>query len=210
MPTETWRNLPPAKRARISEVAMREFGAKGFSAGSLNVIAREAGIAKGSLFQYFDDKLDLFATVCDIGSAAIEAATVGMLDADQPFFELLHHIVDRWLVYFRTHPVELGMAFAAANEVDRAARVAVRGVTNRHFASALRPLVATAIARGEIARHHDPALVVSSCALVLRHLNSAPFDPVGDPAIPFTELADDEVDARAHDYVEVLARAFGP
>ena len=43
---------------------MVEFGTRGFSAGSLNVIASQAGIAKGSLFQYFEDKLDFFVTIC--------------------------------------------------------------------------------------------------------------------------------------------------
>jgi len=60
VPSATWWNLPADKRARVTHAAMCEFGARGFSAGSLNVIAGEAGIAKGSLFQYFDDKLDLY------------------------------------------------------------------------------------------------------------------------------------------------------
>ena len=56
MPTSTWFRLNVAKRERVLEVAMREFGENGYSTGSLNTIAREAGIAKGSLFQYFGDK----------------------------------------------------------------------------------------------------------------------------------------------------------
>lgn len=55
MPTVTWARVDPARRAAVVEAAEAEFGAHGFSRGSLNVIARRAGVAKGSLFQYFAD-----------------------------------------------------------------------------------------------------------------------------------------------------------
>lgn len=209
MPTETWWNLPDEKRRRITEVAMAEFGARGFSAGSLNVVAREAGIAKGSLFQYFEDKLDFFATVCEAGAARIEAATVGDVDTDVGFWDLMRTIVRRWIEYFRDHPLEKGMAFAAANEIDREARLAVRSVTNAHYGKALRPLVDLAQSRGEIRSDADPTLVISMLTLVLRHLNTAPFEPDGDPAVPFDQLPRREVDRLAASYVDALERAFG-
>ena len=53
MPRPTWFNLDEGRRERVLRAAMAEFGSRGYSAGSLNVIAREAGVAKGSLFQYF-------------------------------------------------------------------------------------------------------------------------------------------------------------
>ena len=61
MPTVTWARVDPSRRAAVIEAAEAEFGAHGFSQGSLNVIARRAGVAKGSLFQYFADKRDLYA-----------------------------------------------------------------------------------------------------------------------------------------------------
>ena len=73
MPTVTWARVDPARRAAIIEAAEAEFGAHGFSSGSLNVIARRAGVAKGSLFQYFADKRDLYAFIADIGSQRVRA-----------------------------------------------------------------------------------------------------------------------------------------
>ncbi|WP_436793976.1 TetR/AcrR family transcriptional regulator [Actinospongicola halichondriae] len=208
MPKPTWTNLPDDKRERIVDAAMTEFGSRGFSAGSLNVIARDAGVAKGSLFQYFDDKLDLFAMVCDEGSTRIERAIVADLDAGMPFFDLMGRIVHRWIDYFRDHPRERRMAFAVANEIDDAARAAVRGVANAHFEQVLRPLVDLAAERGEFRADVDPDIVISLVTLVLRHLDSAPFDPNGDPAIAFTRLDDTRVRSVADDYVETLRRAF--
>ena len=115
MPTATWRNLPADKRARITDVAMQEFGARGFSAGSLNVIAKQAGIAKGSLFQYFADKLDLFVTICDAGAADIEEAVLAGVDPDAPLFDNVRDIVARWMTYHRSHPIHRGIAHATAS-----------------------------------------------------------------------------------------------
>lgn len=208
MPKPTWSNLSADKRLRITDAAMAEFGARGFSAGSLNVIARDAGVAKGSIFQYFDDKLDFFAMVCEEGSTRIEHAIVADLDATAPFFDLMDHIVRRWIAYFRHHPLERQMAFAVANEIDGEARAAVRGVANQHFEHVLRPLVTAAKERGDVRSDVDVDVVISLVTLVLRHLDSAPFDPNGDPAIPFPDLADHEVDRVASEYVATLRRAF--
>lgn len=209
MPKPTWANLPDDKRERITEAAMAEFGARGFSAGSLNVIARDAGVAKGSLFQYFDDKLDFFATVCEAGSTRIEEAIVADLDPDEPFFDLMDRIVRRWVAYFASHPLERGMAYAVANEIDDEARAAVRGVANAHFEHVLRPLVEGAKARGEVRADADTDVVISLVTLVLRHLDSAPFAPHGDPAIDFATLDAAGMERVTADFVDALRRAFG-
>lgn len=210
MPTDTWGNLPEEKREHITRIAIAEFGTKGFSAGSLNVIAREAGIAKGSLFQYFEDKLDFFSAVCAAGSTKIAEATIGVVDTDQPFFDILRSTVVQWLTFFRNDPAQQRMAFATANEIDADARVAVRSVANDFYAQILRPVIADAMAAGELRADADPDLVLSMVVLTLRHLNSAPFDPVGDPAFAFLEMDDDAIDATARNYIDALERAFGP
>src|SRR5688572_30470951 len=102
MPTVTWWNLTEEKRARIARAAITEFARRGFSSGSMNVIARDAGIAKGSLFQYFGDKLDLFTTVSQSAIKDIEAAMLEGIDlARDPFFASLRRIVTRWTAYYR-------------------------------------------------------------------------------------------------------------
>ncbi|MEZ4897694.1 MAG: TetR/AcrR family transcriptional regulator [Saprospiraceae bacterium] len=60
MPKETFINLDPQKQARFLEVALAEFATNDFQAASITRIVRELGIAKGSVYQYFEDKLDLW------------------------------------------------------------------------------------------------------------------------------------------------------
>jgi AcrR family transcriptional regulator len=60
MPRETFFNLPEEKRRWIQDVALEEFATWGFDNASINRIVEQCQIAKGSFYQYFTDKQDLF------------------------------------------------------------------------------------------------------------------------------------------------------
>jgi len=188
---------------------MVEFGKRGFSAGSLNVIAREADIAKGSLFQYFSDKLDMFATICEAGIETIRDAALEGVDVENDqFFPALRQIVRNWLRFFSTHPLERAIAYAAGNEVDEEAANAVRGVSSAHFVNELAPLVKAADARGEFAPDTKIDQVVAMVVLLLRHLDKAPFYPHVDPILDLTAKRPAEVEAIALELVDALERAY--
>ena len=209
MPTDTWWNLPADKRARITNAAKVEFAKRGFSAGSLNVISREAGIAKGSLFQYFGDKLDFFATVCGSASDEIADASLAGVDVDHDgYFDALDRIVVNWIRYFRKHPIERGIAFAAANEIDVEARTAVRSVVNERYVAAFAPLAKKAKDRGELRDGVDLDQLVSMTVMLLRHLNTAPFYEHADPVLNLTDRSPAEVDRISHDLVDALRRGY--
>lgn len=208
MAKQTWWNLPADKRARIIEEAMKEFGTRGFSSGSLNVIADRARIAKGSLFQYFDDKLDFFVTVCDHVASEIGRSVLATIDHEAGLFENLRRLVDQWMSYFRAHPLERRLSYVAVHEIEPDVRVAVRAVANARYEAAIQPLVSAAKASGELRPDVDERMVMSLTAVVLRHLNSAPFEAAGDVGIPFHTLSDAAADSWALAYVDVLETAF--
>ncbi len=60
MPKETFFNLPEEKRDLIITVVIDEFAAYNFERASVNRIVSKAGISKGSLYQYFEDKKDIY------------------------------------------------------------------------------------------------------------------------------------------------------
>ena len=210
MPTATWWNLDDARRDRVIRAAVAEFGRRGFSAGSLNVVAREAGVAKGSLFQYFDDKLDLYATMCDIASRRARQVVFStvVVDGTQPYFQVLRAVVRSWVKYFRDNPSARAMALASRSEPDHEARTAVLSITNAHFVEALGPLIERAIARGEFLDGVDPDHVLSFTVLLLRHLVAAPFDPEADPVLGPPHMTEAAVDAAAVALVDALERAY--
>ena len=53
------------KRLQIMEAARRLFLAQGFDAASMNAIAQEAGVSKGTLDVYFKSKEDLFEAIVE-------------------------------------------------------------------------------------------------------------------------------------------------
>lgn len=55
----------PAKRTQILEGAKRCFLRVGFEAASMNEITAEAGVSKGTIYVYFEDKTELFRTLID-------------------------------------------------------------------------------------------------------------------------------------------------
>ncbi|MCF8054639.1 MAG: TetR/AcrR family transcriptional regulator [Deltaproteobacteria bacterium] len=72
-----WKNREvSARRAEILAHAEKIFAAKGFHKATMAEIASSAGFATGSLYQLFDNKEDLFATVIlELTDAALERLT---------------------------------------------------------------------------------------------------------------------------------------
>lgn len=60
MPTETFLNLKPEKKTKIVEAALTELSIHPYDHINLANIIRDAGIARGSFYQYFIDKDDLY------------------------------------------------------------------------------------------------------------------------------------------------------
>ena len=53
------------RRERLVECAKQAFATKGYYATSISHIVQEAGIARGTFYQYFDNKLHLFQSILD-------------------------------------------------------------------------------------------------------------------------------------------------
>jgi AcrR family transcriptional regulator len=64
-------NLDEIKREAILRAAAEEFANKGFDGASINRIIQRSGMSKGSVYYYFEDKSDLFATVVEVASERI-------------------------------------------------------------------------------------------------------------------------------------------
>ena len=60
MPSDTWWNLEIAKRQLIIDACLTEFAAHNIDSASLSTIVKALGIAKGSMYQYFTDKEELY------------------------------------------------------------------------------------------------------------------------------------------------------
>jgi AcrR family transcriptional regulator len=101
MAKNRFKNLEPEKQEAILRAAGEEFAEKGFTGASINRIIKASGMSKGSVYYYFEDKADLFATTLErtlqhlleeVGWLSLE-----VLGADEfwdALLELTHRTVD--------------------------------------------------------------------------------------------------------------------
>lgn len=66
MPTSTFHNLDEAKKKRILDASLLEFSKMPYDQVKLAEIIRNSKIPRGSFYQYFEDKLDLYKYLFDI------------------------------------------------------------------------------------------------------------------------------------------------
>lgn len=102
---KTFQNLPEEKRGRFIEAALREFAERGYAKASVNAIVRESGIAKGSLYQYFESKENLFRYLFDDFTRLVKVAVKESAAADGAgFFEQTRAVFLAGVGFIRRHP----------------------------------------------------------------------------------------------------------
>ena len=94
MPKQTFFNLPEEKRERILKEAVMEFKNNNYDVASVNRIVEKSGISKGSFYQYFNDKEDLYIYIMTIiGDKKIEYLTPTLMNFNElNFYEALREM----------------------------------------------------------------------------------------------------------------------
>ena len=83
MPRPRFDTIDPERRHSILSSAAEAFRHGGLHGASLNDILAAAGISKGAFYYYFDDKMDLYATVIDEAVRRFEAVFAGQPPVDE-------------------------------------------------------------------------------------------------------------------------------
>ena len=95
IPTNTFKNLPKEKQNRIINAAITEFSKRSFNEAKLSNIIKESKIPRGSFYQYFKDKRDLYLYIMEVtknikmkylGDTFNEAGQIPFLDLFRKLF----------------------------------------------------------------------------------------------------------------------------
>ena len=170
MPKQTFFNLPSEKRKTIMDAAVEEFAEYGLENASTNRIVKNSGIAKGSFYQYFEDKQDVFMHMLDL----IE-------QEEMEFFKNEHppdHHMD--VFHYYSWMVKKGMEFGLAHPraIQAAWRVLLgeglyygKNLANyrEKTSQALTLMIKQAIERGEV----DPSVDVELAVMVMETWSNA-------------------------------------
>lgn len=95
MVKQTFHNLSVEKKRRIIEAIIQEIEQKSYEDISINQIVKNAGISRGSFYQYFDDKSDLLSVILHGFSDELsEKCKRYMIESDGDVFKACEMVFD--------------------------------------------------------------------------------------------------------------------
>ncbi len=122
MPKQTFFNLQEDKRERIVTASIEEFAEHYYHKASISRIVKNAGIAKGSFYQYFEDKKDLFKFIVEkIGERKMEYLGPEMSSIDKSdFFQVVRSMYISGIKFAMENPrlQEIGNNFVKDNDMN--------------------------------------------------------------------------------------------
>lgn len=151
-----WQRRKTARPAEIIAAALTVFAEKGFAAAKLDEIARRAGVAKGSLYLYFETKEDLFRAVAQTAILPIlQTIEEGAERFDGHFAELAPGLLSRAVAVADSPlPAVVRMVIGESGNFPDLARIWHDDVVSKIIGSVSR-IILRAQARGEV-RSGDP------------------------------------------------------
>ena len=104
MPKDTLDKIKPAKREKLLGEAAKLFAQRGYNQADMTELAGRAGVAKGSLYNYFESKQELYLYVCRDGLERSRQAVYGGLDMEWDVYRQLEHVFAQGAAFARKHP----------------------------------------------------------------------------------------------------------
>lgn len=175
MPKDTFFNLPDDKRTLICNVAIAEFAEYSFDQASINRIVAGAGIAKGSFYQYFEDKQDLFSYVVQLAAEEKAGYLAHLMQnlGEHDFFTLLREMYVAGIQFAAEHPAyeAIGRKLLEDKEAPIYRETMAGYLPSAH--EFFETLLEGARARGEVRTDLDPKMlaymITSMNALVVEY-----------------------------------------
>ncbi len=160
MPKDTYFNLAEDKRKRVIDAAIEEFSTHSYHKARITAIAENAGIAKGSFYQYFKDKKDLFKHIIDLTvDKKLEYINQDMMKniKNHGFFQLLQETYLSGVRFAKDNPRLLAIGVKLTNNKDLQREV--WGDQQDKTLSFYKQLLEVGITKGELESDIDIELV---------------------------------------------------
>lgn len=157
LPNKTFQNLPKDKQDRITEAAVLEFGEKGYSGASINMLVERLGIAKGSIFQYFGDKNGLFLFIFNKTTELVKNRLRTIRDDtdDVEVFLRLEKTLREGINFLQDHPLIYRLYLGVLFDSKIPFRDSILFSLRQYSYGYLRTLLSEAKAKGELRNNLD-------------------------------------------------------
>lgn len=97
---KSWKNL---KKQALLEAVLHVFSEKGVNGLTMDNVALQAGVAKGTLYAYFENKQDLLKTAIEAGISPLVQELTELLESNLSPVEKLSRLTLRHLTYCDEH-----------------------------------------------------------------------------------------------------------
>ena len=152
--SRTFENLSEEKQGRILRAAGDEFALRGYEAAKMSAIAAAAGVSVGSLYQYFENKQDMYLQVIRSSIAGMEQLLTALSGADEDVMVKLEKIIREIQRFSRRDQLLMKLYHGATAQNDPALAAvfanAIEVVTARIYRRAIREAQATGDARTDV------------------------------------------------------------
>lgn len=166
---DTFRRLPSGKKERIYRTAVELFGEYGYDGLSVDRLCDQAGISKGSFFQYFPSKSHLLEFTVLIFDDYLESVVDELRSNETAVLarDRLRYLYEALVINSRLYAAEERFYLFVTRAVDHSA-IALRGIDlERHFYSYVTDIIDRGVQTGEIRGDFDVALTGQLCSLVV-------------------------------------------
>ncbi|MFN7250576.1 MAG: TetR/AcrR family transcriptional regulator [Anaerobacillus sp.] len=173
MPTQTFFNLPIDKRERITNAAIEEFATNTFNQASIARMIEQAGISRGSFYQYFTDIKDIYKYILEKAGQEklvyIYAVVSQMNELNT--FVIMKELYKAGIRFANDHPKLAQMGNRFYKEEESVRNEVVQGLVEKSYLF-YEELLKKGIAKGDV----DPKVDVSIAAKLFYTMNLAVVD----------------------------------
>ncbi len=169
MPKATFKGLPREKKERVLNAATDLFAERGFHRTEMDEIARRAGISKGSLYNYFKSKDELFLHICNLGIHGFRESVWREIPSDWDIYRQVEELFRREVPLILEHPqnFQIYLNLASSGMKKFANHYSQKG--EEFAAKRLKALLREGIKRGNVREDLDvpyTAFMINSLSIV--------------------------------------------
>lgn len=151
MPSNTFARLKADKKEQFIQLALEEFALNGYESASITQIVKRLEIAKGSVYQYFENKKDLFFYLIEYVNQQKQTAIATIFKQNhQDFFELYEQMFVAGTLFDLKNPLYSLFLHQVAQERNSDTLGNLNQMTLKQSSSYFSQLLKSAQAKGNI------------------------------------------------------------
>ena len=202
----TFTKLPFDKKERILDVAIDEFSRCGYEKASINRMVGRLGIAKGSIFQYFGSKKNLYFHIFEYAVRLVKRSLKGVKaeTEGEDFFVRLAKSLQAGIYFIRHHPRVYKIYLKMLFQEDFPFRTDLLKTIRLFSTDYLRPIIEEGVAEGQLREDLDPELAAFFLDAVLDRFLQAYCVAYMDSGLGLFQADEKAIEARIKDCIEMV------